>query len=190
VPAYFLSALWLPIPTLIYALVVLSAIAQTIAWIMTLKLVWNNRRRLYDVFGKVASIILSMAAVALTIKILLQLGSTIPSLSKLAFGFRPIVIGYLHLVLLGFLSLFVIAYSVTTQHLANNKHIKPGLFILTAGIVLNELLLMIQGVAAIGYHPVIFINEFLLLAGLVMFAGIALLCIGQFKSAEQPGTLY
>jgi hypothetical protein len=38
---------------------------------------------------------------------------------------------------------------------------------------------MIQGVAAIGYLPVLFINELLLVAGLIMLTGIIFLNYGQ-----------
>jgi hypothetical protein len=40
---------------------------------------------------------LCLSAIALSIKLLLQLGAVIPALSTWAFGLRPIVIGYLHL---------------------------------------------------------------------------------------------
>ena len=52
--------------------------------------------------------ILLFVGFALSAKFLLQLGSTIPALSQLGFGFRPIVIAYLHLVLLAVISLFLL----------------------------------------------------------------------------------
>ena len=54
--------------------------------------------------------ILLFVGFALSIKFLLQLGSTIPAISQLAFGFRPIVIAYLHLVLLAIITLFLLFY--------------------------------------------------------------------------------
>ena len=64
---------------------------------------------------KPARIILTLSFLALTIKFMLQSGSVIPSLSTLAFGFRPIVIGYLHLVLLGFTTLFLLGSMLEDQ---------------------------------------------------------------------------
>jgi hypothetical protein len=109
----------------------------------------------------------------------LQLGSTIPSLSTLAFGFRPIVIGYLHLVLLGVITLFLLGYMFAENLLTINKKAIAGAGIFAAGIIINEIFLMTQGVAALEYINIPFINEFLLLTALIMLTGIALLNISQ-----------
>ena len=45
-------------------------------------------------------------------KLSLQMVSVVPSLSTLTVGFRPIVIGYLHLVLLGVITIFLIGYFI------------------------------------------------------------------------------
>jgi len=110
VPAYFLSALWMDLPVWIYALVILAAFAQVIGWIWLVNLLKTNWLLLKPNFSVTSKYILAFSAVALSAKLFLQLGSTIPSLSDLAFGFRPIVIGYLHLVLLGVITLFILSY--------------------------------------------------------------------------------
>jgi hypothetical protein len=78
------------------------------------------------------------------------LGSTIPALSQLAFGFRPIVIAYLHLVLLAIISLFL--FFIYANHLIHfNKQIKIGIIIFSIGVLLNEIILAIQGIASFSY---------------------------------------
>lgn len=62
-----------------------------------------------------AKFLFALSAFALSLKFLLQLGSTYPPLSTLAFGFRPIVIAYLHLVLLGVITIFIIGYIVANH---------------------------------------------------------------------------
>ena len=47
--------------------------------------------------------------------------------------------------------------------------------IFVGGIFLNELLLMIQGVGAISNTMIPFLNEFLLVAALVLFSGMVVL---------------
>ncbi len=108
VPAYFLSALWLPMPLWVYVLVVLAAFSQAIGWGILCKEIWPKRRNVLRAIPSGFWWIILLGCIANTIKLLLQLGSTVPALSKLAFGFRPIVIGYLHLVLLAVISLFII----------------------------------------------------------------------------------
>ncbi|MDP1763459.1 MAG: hypothetical protein Q8L07_06170 [Sediminibacterium sp.] len=184
VPAYFLSALWLPMHSLVYWIVVLAAFAQVTGWILFIRLIRKNKQVFTKNFPVSGRWLLLLASFALTIKLLLQLGSTIPSLSQLAFGFRPIVIGYLHLVLLGIISIFLVGYIITFQLVKSTKTMVYGIYVLVAGIFINELLLMTQGVAALGYHLIPFINESLLIAALIMFSGITLMNIRQSKKTS------
>ncbi len=182
VPAYFLSALWMPIPLWVYVLVIVSAFAQVLAWIYTIGLLKKQAPGLKKTMPPIAKWLLLFSAAALSIKLLLQLGSTIPSLSDLAFGFRPIVIGYLHLVLLGVISLFLLGYMLAGNFLLINTYTKTGAIIFTAGIIINEVFLMTQAIAALYYTNIPFINQALLLAALVLFSGLVLLVISQKKS--------
>ncbi|OIR12923.1 hypothetical protein GALL_59910 [mine drainage metagenome] len=174
-PAYFLSALWLPIPFLIYCLVVVSAISQFVGWLFLIKIIIKNIDAVKTFFSQKGQWLLLLSAIALTIKLLLQLGSTIPSLSQLAFGFRPIVIGYLHLVLLGVTSIFIIGYIVSKDLLPVNKTFMKGIYVFVTGIIINEILLMMQGVAGMAYVGIPFINESLLGAAFIMFSGLLLM---------------
>jgi hypothetical protein len=171
VPAYFLSALWMNIPGWVYVLVILAAIAQVAGWLWLVKLLQKNWPPLKDNFSTTSKYILACSAIALTAKLLLQLGSTIPALSDLAFGFRPIVIGYLHLVLLGVITLFLLGCMFAEDHFYLNKWAVRGVFIFALAVILNEILLMVQGVAAITYTGIPFINEMLLATAFFLFSG-------------------
>lgn len=175
IPAYFLSALWMNIPVWVYILVILSALAQVAGWVWFVKLIRNNWSLLEPKFSTTSKYILACSAVALTAKLFLQLGSTIPSLSDLAFGFRPIVIGYLHLVLLGVISLFLLGSMFSEDYFFTNKKSVTGVFVFAGAVILNEVLLMVQGVAAITYTSIPFINEMLLGTALLLFTGALLM---------------
>ncbi|MBL7703633.1 MAG: hypothetical protein JNM14_15385 [Ferruginibacter sp.] len=175
VPAYFLSALWMNIPLWVYLLVILAAIAQVAGWAWLILLVKKNRNALNLKISPVSKYILTCSGIALSVKLLLQLGSTIPSLSDLAFGFRPIVVGYLHLVLLGVVSLFILGSIFSEQDFLKSKKAVAGIFIFSGAVIVNELLLMVQGVAAMGYISIPFINEMLLGAALILFTGALLM---------------
>ncbi len=177
VPAYFLSTLWMDLPLWIYILVILSAGAQVAGWIWLLKIVKAQWPALKKDLSATAKWLIGLSALALSIKLLLQLGSTIPSLSDLAFGFRPIVIGYLHLVLLGVITLFLLGYMFAENYFHHTKQTITAAIVFTTGVILNEVLLMIQGVVAISYTQVPFINEMLLGTALILFAGILLIFI-------------
>ena len=179
IPAYVLSALWLPIPSWSYIIVVLAAGCQLMGWLLALQQVKKQLAFIRGITAKVALWMLALSAIALTIKLLLQLGSTIPSLSQLAFGFRPIVIGYLHLILLGVITLFILGFMMAAGNIILHPAAVTGIKIFTAGVIINELLLMIQGVAAMTYTPIPYVYEMLLVAALVIFSGIALLNFSQ-----------
>jgi len=175
IPAYLLSALWLPIPPVIYWIVLLAAFAQVTGWIIFINLFARNNPSFTNSFPVAGRWLLLLSALTLSIKFLLQLGSTIPSLSQLAFGFRPIVIGYLHLVLLGVISIFLIGYILSFKLIKITKMVTIGVGVFVTGIFINELFLMVQGVAALSYHIIPFINESLLIAALIMFSGLVLM---------------
>lgn len=179
IPAYFLSTLWANLPLWLYIVVVLAAISQFGGWVLFIAQtgkVWNKFKGGILTTGRV---ILLLVALAFTIKLVLQLGSTIPAVSKLAFGFRPIVIAYLHLILLAVFSLFLLSYSYINSYLVNNKITVYGLITIATGIFLNEFVLLIQGVAAFSYTAVPYVNEVLLAVAVFILSGIIVLLFSQ-----------
>ncbi len=185
-PTYFLSVLWWPLPVWLYILVVLAAISQLAGWalfIHYLRLGLSEIRKQVPLFS---GILFLASAFAMSVKLCLQAGSVIPSLSKLAFGFRPIVIGYLHLVLLGVITIFIIAYTVNFKLIDDNKFSKTGIGIFVSGIFINEILLMIQGVSDLRYVGVPFINQSLLIAAGILFSGIFITVYGQLFRKDDP----
>ena len=181
VPAYFLSTLWMSLPLWVYILVVLASFIQVIAWIVFVRVLFTSRNIIITTISKEVKWLFGLSAVALTIKLLLQLSSTIPYLSQLAFGFRSIVIAYLHLVLLGVITIFLLGYIFTLNVLTVKKTTVYGVIIFVIGIFLNELMLMLQGVASFSYTIIPYTNELLLSFALMMFSGILLLLISQVR---------
>jgi hypothetical protein len=179
IPAYFLSALWLPMSPIVYIIVVIAACLQMIGWVLFVLQILPQLKLLGTSLHPLSKWLLGLSSAALTIKLLLQLGSTIPVLSNLAFGFRPIVIGYLHLVLLAVISLFIIASLCYFKIVSINRLLKAGIITLATGVLLNELLLMIQGTAAMSYNNIPFTNELLFAVAVIMFCGIAAISYSQ-----------
>ncbi|MBS1684391.1 MAG: hypothetical protein JSS76_06535 [Bacteroidetes bacterium] len=184
VPTYYLSVLWMPIPLPVYILVLLAAAAQVMGWALLVYILMRNASFLKKSIPLPGRIILFLSAIALSIKLILQLGSTYPPLSKLAFGFHPIIIGYLHLVFLGVITLFLIGYILTRNLMGTSKWMNAGVYLFTSGIILNELLLMIQGGAALYNENMPYINELLLAVAVLMCSGILLLVVTFFISTR------
>ena len=181
IPSYILSVLWLNVSMYIYALGILSSIVQVIAWIILLRIFVPNRKIIFDKFSTICKWLLALSAVALSIKLALQVGSTIPFLNKFAFGFRTVVIAYLHLVLLGIFSLFLLGFMFADHGLIIKKMTKYGLVIFIIGVIINELLLMLQGIASFSYSLLPFANLQLFSIALVLFSGILIILLSQKK---------
>ncbi len=186
-PAYLLSVLWAAINPVIYGIVVIASLVQSAGWILFVKLLLQQKPSLKENFKKTSGIILKLSLIACCIKIILQQFSVIPFLSTLAFGFRPIIIGYLHLVLLGVISLFLVGYMINTQMIAGNRGSFRAIAIFVGGIFLNEILLMMQGVTAITGSFVPHLNEGLLMAALLLFTGLLALNLSLHKPGSSIG---
>ncbi len=182
VPAYCLSVLWLSLPLWVYIVIVIGAMAQVLGCFYLWRMIIGNKKYFKNEWPLMARRTGILVLFALTIKLLLQLFSTIPSLSDLAFGFRPIVIGYLHLVLLGIISLFLLTVLLVYTKRLQLSLMQKGITVFVSSILLNEILLMIQGVCAMAYIPVPGIQELLLLVSLGLVMGAAMIFSGYRKS--------
>jgi len=90
--------------------------------------------------------LLSMIAFAL--KTIIQTGIVYPAVGNEVFGDRPIIIGYLHLVMLGFVTLYLLAHLIQIKYFDLDKqNAKIGIFIFAIAVIANELILMTQGLA-------------------------------------------
>ncbi len=182
VPTFFLSLLWIKIPSWLYVLTVLATLLQLFAWLSLVLQLWKIfRQNTERVQPQWINIFFVGAALALTIKFILQAISVIPSLSQLVFGFRPIVIAYLHLILLGVYSLFLIGWMITKKLIRLTPALKTAAFAFLTGVILNELLLAIQGCMSFSYLPVPYINEMLLATAIILFASAAGMAIAQIR---------
>ncbi len=171
-PTFFLSILWAKLPMWIYVVTVIATFVQLLAWIGLLgALLKYYKQHRVEISKSWVSWLFYIPLFALTMKFVLQAVSVIPSLSQLVFGFRPIVIAYLHLVLLGVYSLFLIAFLFWQGVIIPTKMAKRVTVVFIVGVILNELFLGIQGAAALAYIPIAYINQMLLGAALVLLLG-------------------
>lgn len=121
-PAYLLSILWAK-PGYGYNIVaILTALIQLLALILLFVETIKQVREIKSVFSKSSILFLCFVLTGLIIKSLLQLLSGFPSVAQMAYELRPIVIAYLHLVLVGVISLSLLIWYVESGILKK----KPG----------------------------------------------------------------
>src|SRR6185503_118841 len=183
IPAYFLSTLWAHLPFWLYCVVVIAAILQLVGWWFIIRIIRSNVDKIKTLFKGTTLILFLVVFLALTLKLVLQLGSTFPSISKLAFGFRPIVIAYLHLVLLLIVSVFLLTLMYGTSLFKDVKKSKIPLLIFASAAVLNEVMLAIQGIAALSYKVIPNVNEILFGIALILWISVFFLALAQFRTS-------
>jgi hypothetical protein len=189
IPAYFLSTLWLKLPIWLYGITILAAFTQVVIWFKFIAVLTKTRKEFLKDYALSLRYILMFVGLALSIKLALQLGSTLPTVSQLAFGFRPIVIAYLHLVLLAIISLFLLFYIYACHLILITKKVKFGLILFSIGVLLNEIILAIQGIASFSYTPIPYVNELLFITALILLSGIGITTYYSLKKVKSSPVL-
>jgi hypothetical protein len=139
---YSLSTLWANPPYWVYLLAQISAIIQVWAWVHLSQIIFKIYSKL-NITALGVKVLLSVSYVAFTLKIFLQLLSALPTFAW-AFEMRNIIIAYLHLVLLGFFSCFLLAYFTQKQFFCLCHWLgKIGAQGLLIGFILTEIALVL-----------------------------------------------
>lgn len=142
VPTYFLSVLFARPFGIFYWLGGAGAVIQLIALVMFVHHVFQIkdqlRSRVKPLLVPVGYVILA----TLFTKALLQLASAHPFVAELAYSMRPVVIAYLHLVLVGIISLFLVAWYIQ-RNLMDKVAARTALIALMIGFTGSEAVLVL-----------------------------------------------
>jgi hypothetical protein len=184
-PAFFLSVLWLKLPTGLYWVVVVSALAQVLGWTGLMRSVWKVRQKLIEDTDKSSLLLLFLIALSLSVKFALQAGSLVPAVSQLAFGFRTIIIAYLHLVLLGIVSMYLLTHLKMYTSPGHSRRFTLALLVFGAGVYVQEIILGIQGIASFSYTLIPYANLILLFMAIWLLIGAVLLFLSFFRKNQQ-----
>jgi len=109
-------------------------------------------------------------------KVVTQVFSCVPFIAEQAHLYRNLVIGFIHLFMLGIISSLLFAYFYRGLRISNLFCFKWGVYLFLAGIVTTELLLFAQGLIYIlrlgsglpQYYLWLFIASVLLVVGILM----------------------
>jgi hypothetical protein len=181
VPAWFLSLMWMRIPQWMYYSAVAGALVQLAALWFFIKLIMRQKNNFNTQVIPLVKWFWLVVGTAFAIKILMQVFSAVPQLNVFAFGLRPIVIGFLHLVLLVFVSVFLMGYLFQQGFLTLHRATKTAAWFFLIGVLLNEVVLMIQGIAAISYATIPYANYLLLFTALLMLMSLLVVFASNFK---------
>ncbi|WP_341278056.1 hypothetical protein [Paenibacillus sp. FSL H8-0537] len=187
-PAFLLSVLWLKIGLAAQLAAALAAVIQWAAMLLFCAVLLKARFALSTVFTGWAARLLMLALLLAAVKATLELGLIVPQLAEAIYQSRSIVIGYLHLTLLGFVSCLCLALFLQQGWLnGKGRTVHIGYMNFIAGFLLNELTLFLQGLFDwTGRGALVFVQEAVWAASLIMVTGIALIW-GKRKAAQVQG---
>lgn len=184
VPTYFLSVLWLRLPPALHWIANISGILQLIVLFYFFKLISVIKKKENIKFSWSTRWLWRLSAIAFILKIILQMLSTITFLSHFAFGFRPVVIGYLHLSFVGIISFFILGYINEFIHRFRGRVSGIGAIIFVTGFMVQEIVLMLQGLEAMDVEPIRSANIILFYCAILMAAGLIWITIGVIRTQE------
>ncbi|MDQ2657730.1 MAG: hypothetical protein M3Y60_09945 [Bacteroidota bacterium] len=174
VPAYALSILFAK-PGIAYNIMgALAAIAQLAALGIFVRLLGSIRTIMSQRFSALAAKIFQLVMMALILKSILQLVSAQPEIAEFAYSVRPVVIAYLHLVLIGVITLFLLAWYYE-RNLVNKRGARWAIALLLSGFATSEACLALipwwSAVVGKGIDSsvIIFLVSILMLAGALVF---------------------
>jgi hypothetical protein len=185
VPTYFLSILWMRLPLALHWIANISAVFQLLVLFYFFKILKVVRKSESIQFTWSTKWLWIMASTAFILKIILQMLSTMPFLSHFAFGFRPVVIGYLHLSFVGIISLFILGYVNEFIHRFRGRVSGIGAVIFVSGFVVQEIILMLQGLEAMNVEPIKYANIILFYCAILMAAGLIWITIGVIRTQDR-----
>ncbi len=179
-----LSVLWMEMPAWVFASIIITTVGQTVGAVMLYRYVRKHWTNLVVKWSPMHRFVLMYAGFAFAVKTLLQLGSNVPAISQFAFGFRNVVIAYLHLVLLMCIATFLVNQILATNRFKVTSAVLTGLKLLLLGIFLNELILGLMGVFSIKYVAVPYANHGLLAVSVLMLVALIII-VATLKRREQ-----
>lgn len=185
VPSYFLSIFWLKLPSYLHWTANIAGMLQILILIFFIKLLSTVVRSRQIRLHSSTKWLWTLVSMAFIIKILLMMLSVIPYLSHFAFGYRPVVIGYLHLSFIGVTSLFIFGYINEFIHRFRGRVSGLGALIFVIGFIGQELVLMLQGLEAMHVEPVKSANILLYYCAVLMAAGLIWITYGIVRTKEQ-----
>lgn len=171
VPAYSLSLLGMSFGKYFQLIGYISAILQLIGATYLIMFIKQTYPSIKKTFNQIVFTLLAISFSCFFIKELLQAFSSLPKLKQYAFLNKNLIISYIHLVMIGFISFFLLAILFQLNWLKPNK---LGIILLILGFIVSEITLM-----RLGFSSNNLLHHIMVFFSFIMALGIALIAIKQ-----------
>src|SRR5699024_10407305 len=187
VPAYLLSILCFDMGDIGENIAVIRAAGQLIVIVLLLFSICTIKHSLQHVFSSHLLVSLLLVFLLLGMKSIIEIGLLYEPLATFLYETRCIVIVYLHLTFLGFISIFLLTQLQMIGALDETRNsILYGIGIFISGFVLNEIILLSTGAMKwLNYNSFPFAKEAFILASLLLVAGVFIIWLGFITRKKQ-----
>lgn len=184
-PSYFMSVLWTQPSIVFYLISGIAAILQILALIYFFKFLASSKALILK-SGLYTNLILRIVLILFVAKIILQFVSCFPFFAAIAYQNRMFIIAYLHMVLIGIVSFFILAFFLRSGLIVFGKMTRFYLYFLFIGFFFSEALLFSQAsLVSFFNYSIGDYNQLLFAVSSLMAIGVLLLFIDQIRFALQ-----
>ena len=182
-PALFLSLLWHN-STFYYVLAAIGCVLILAALFFFIRLgMATNMRVLFSI--PLAHALCTMAFLSFGLKMFLNVGTIIPQLGNAVYGDRPVIIGFLHLVFLAFVTFFIHARLIEAGYFhRKGKVMRFPFFVFAFGVISSEILLGVQGLEILFKSNNYLYNWLIWGSSIVLFLGGFMIMIAHFMADD------
>lgn len=168
-PGFFLSILWFDFGLIGIILASVGAIGQLTGVIIFIHALYKVRLEMKVLLSSIVNKLLLFVICLLAVKSAMELALLYIPFAQLIYETRSIVIGYLHLTLLGFISIFIISqFQLVGIINDRSKYTIAGYIIFLGGFILNEFVLFSSGLLTWLYDKAIPLHHILLLSASII----------------------
>ncbi|NNF02570.1 MAG: hypothetical protein HKN22_07775 [Bacteroidia bacterium] len=144
---FALAVTWSTPETLLFWINSIGVLLQLLALFLLVKAILQSQQEIKALLNKQSFILWYLAFVGLILKILVQGLVAVPAVAKISYTIHNFVIGFIHLLVLGCLSVFVFgAFLILLSEERRTIISKLGLITFVSGIIISEFLLFMQGI--------------------------------------------
>lgn len=185
-PAFLLSVLWSKPPEIFFLVAGAAGFIQLVAIIPFLRIIKECKKN-HDFILPVVRRLGAFVFAMFVLKSLLQFLSSFPGAVYWTVAIRHLDIGYLHLVLLGVVTFFLLAYFIQEHILKFNKIIRQGIILFITGFILTETLLFGESLFEIWNSHIPAFDLLMLISTVLLPAGILFLFADHYKILFRRG---
>ena len=184
-PSFFLSLLWHFFNPRIRVLAFVGCGLILLSLFLFYR-VYRASPKLFVFRHSLANGLLGLSMISFVLKMLLQTGTIFPDLGNAVFGYRPIIIGFLHLVFLGLVTFYIFSHLIEKGlFVVERNSVRLSIIFFSAAIIFNEAILLVNGIGLLLKNTNPIFGWLLWIASFLLFIGAFWIMLSRVKKGWQ-----